>query len=118
MKEMADRLIYPVAAKYAVSVAAAVSSFESAGGNCSAQKGLLKKINTALEGMIVASDKLGEVMEKAIEMEEDVQEQASYYHDTVVPAMADVRKFGDTLEKLVDKNCWPYPSYEDLLFIM
>lgn len=118
MKEMADRLIYPSAASFAVSISDAIAGFEAIGASCSAQKNHLKKINTELEGLLAASENLGAAMKKAISMEHDVQKQASFYYDTVVPAMANVRQFGDALEKLVDKNRWPYPSYEDLLFEM
>ena len=44
------------------------------------------------------------------------KEQAFYYHDKVVQAMDALRKPADELEKLVDKEYWPFPTYGDLLF--
>ena len=41
---------------------------------------------------------------------------ADYYHDVVIPAMADLRREADILESLTDKSYWPYPTYSDLLF--
>ena len=37
--------------------------------------------------------------------------------DTIVPAMADLRKFGDKLETLVADDLWPLPTYREMLFI-
>ena len=53
--------------------------------------------------------------EKAAEMEEG-EEQARYYHFTVVQAMAALRSPVDKLEMIVDKEAWPMPSYGDLMF--
>ena len=30
--------------------------------------------------------------------------------------MASVRRYADELEALVDRQCWPFPSYGALLF--
>ena len=40
----------------------------------------------------------------------------AYYSDVVVPAMAEIRKDADFLEKLTAKSYWPYPTYSDILF--
>ena len=32
--------------------------------------------------------------------------------------MSTLRGYADVLEKMTDKSAWPYPSYEDLLFIL
>ncbi len=46
----------------------------------------------------------------------DVLEKAKYQHERVLPAMADLRVVADQLELQVDKGCWPFPTYTDLLF--
>ena len=38
-------------------------------------------------------------------------------HDTVVPAMDDVREVADRLEGLVADGLWPLPKYSEMLFI-
>ncbi|MBR4080339.1 MAG: glutamine synthetase III [Clostridia bacterium] len=43
-------------------------------------------------------------------------EGASYEHDVIIPAMNAVRAAADELEPLVEKRCWPFPTYTDLLF--
>jgi glutamine synthetase len=48
---------------------------------------------------------------------DDVLAHAKYMHDTVVPAMEDVRAGADRLEKVVADNLWPLPKYSEILFI-
>ncbi|OQX29112.1 MAG: glutamine synthetase type III [Spirochaeta sp. LUC14_002_19_P3] len=118
MKEMAERLIHPAVAEYAGSLAQSIAAFEKIGVDCTSQKNRLKEICTNLEGLLAASAKLGEAISKAAELEDNPQKQAFAFHDAVLPAMAQLRKYGDALEKITDKRIWPYPSYEDLLFRM
>ncbi len=47
---------------------------------------------------------------------EDCNVVANYYKETVIPAMAAVRKPADELELLVGRDYWPFPTYGDLLF--
>jgi glutamine synthetase len=42
---------------------------------------------------------------------------AGYMHDTVFPAMAEVRDIADTLERIVADDLWPLPKYSEILFI-
>ena len=44
-------------------------------------------------------------------------EHAKYMHDTVIPAMGDVRDAADKLEKIVADDLWPLPKYSEILFI-
>ncbi len=118
MYEMADRLIYPAVAEYAENISGTIAGLEQNGIGCGKQKELLKKIGINLESLLEASANLVTVMDKACALEEDVKAQAFAYRNDVVPAMDKLRVFGDMLEKLTDKRIWPYPSYEDLLFIL
>ncbi len=45
------------------------------------------------------------------------REKAVAYHDTVAPALDDIRRHIDKLELLVDNEMWPLPKYRELLFI-
>ena len=46
----------------------------------------------------------------------DPLEQAKAWHESVVPAMNQVREPADLLETMVAKKYWPIPTYADLLF--
>jgi glutamine synthetase len=47
-----------------------------------------------------------------------ILEQAAHLCHEVIPAMAAVRKAGDTLEGMVADDLWPLAKYQEMLFIM
>jgi len=47
----------------------------------------------------------------------DLLAHATYMHESVIPAMADVRAAADKLEKVVADDLWPLPKYSEILFI-
>ncbi|MBB6480382.1 glutamine synthetase III [Spirochaeta isovalerica] len=120
MVEMAERLIFPAASRYAEKVSKSIAAIKSAAPSVSteAQEKLVAKLGESLNGLLKASSVVTKEMNKALEMEEDLLAQAKAYRENVIPAMAELRTFGDALEKITDKAMWPYPSYEDLLFTL
>ena len=76
---------------------------------------LIKTVTAKLTEMKRAALNLQEVENRASSMEQG-KEQAFFYHDKVMTAMNELRKPADELEKLVDKEYWPFPTYADLLF--
>jgi glutamine synthetase len=52
-----------------------------------------------------------------VEHPEGLMEEAVYMRDTVLPAMAEVRRLGDILERTVADDLWPLPKYSEILFI-
>jgi glutamine synthetase len=44
-------------------------------------------------------------------------EHAIYMHETVLPAMEEVRAASDKLERIVADDLWPLPKYAEMLFI-
>jgi glutamine synthetase len=48
---------------------------------------------------------------------EELMDEAVYMRDTVMPAMAEVRRIADTLERTVADDLWPLPKYSEILFI-
>jgi glutamine synthetase len=59
---------------------------------------------------------LDEAVAKASDIE-DFAKQAEDYKDSVIPAMQAVRQSADELEKIVDADLWPLPSYAEMLFL-
>ena len=60
-----------------------------------------------------------EALNKAVHDAEAVQApdvRAVYYKDNVLKEMHALRKATNGLEKLVSAECWPFPSYGELLF--
>ena len=115
MINMASKQIITAIIKYTKSLADTVNSVREAGVDPQVQADLLKEITVLLGQTKEALDVLKKVTEEAAAMEEG-ESQARYYHDSVFPAMEELRRPVDELEMIVDKEAWPMPSYGDLLF--
>jgi len=116
--EMAGRLIFPAVSEYASSVANSIASIKAVlpSADTSAQESLLENLNRNMECLLKALDVLNREIDAALGLEENLLKQAEAYREKVIPAMDDLRNCADALEKITDKEIWPYPSYEDLLF--
>ena len=115
MIDMATKQIIPAVIKYTKELADTINAVKAAGADVSVQSELLTEISALRVESKSALKALTEVTEKAAEMEEG-EEQARYYHFTVVQAMDALRAPVDKLEMIVDKEAWPMPSYGDLMF--
>jgi len=120
MVEMAERLIFPVSSKYAAKVVKTITAIKDVAPSVviKPQEKLVAKLGENLSGLLDASAKVTIEMNAALELEEDLLAQAKAYREKVIPAMDELRTFGDALEKVTDKEMWPYPSYEDMLFTL
>jgi len=115
MISMARRSIFPAVSAYAGSLARDASSLAAIGAVSAPQEKRAKKIAELLNEVTEETDKLEKVLTEAQETE-DAFIQAKAYREKVVSQMAVLRSKVDSLEKLVDKKAWPFPSYEELLF--
>jgi glutamine synthetase len=48
---------------------------------------------------------------------DDLQEEATYACEKLLPAMLKVREYADALEGIVADDLWPLPTYQEMLFI-
>ena len=119
MVDIADKLIFPSASKYAEDLAKSINALKSSGISTApkAQSELLEKIVDHINKLKEESDKLKNLLKEANAME-DEKEQAVAFREKVFPQMDELRKNGDCLEKLVGREYWPLPTYEDMLFRM
>ncbi len=115
MVDIAGKQIIPAVITYTKNLADTINAVTTAGAKASVQAKLLEECSVLLEQTKEAHEALKTVIATAAETE-DVEAQARYFHDTVVPAMAALRAPVDELEMMVDKEVWPMPSYGDLLF--
>lgn len=120
MVEMANRMIFPSSSKYVTKVAKSIAAIKETAPavDMKSQEDLVAKLGENLNGLLKASEKVTKEMNAAFDLEEDLLVQAKAYREKVIPAMDELRLFGDTLEKITDKELWPYPSYEDMLFTL
>ncbi len=115
MIDIASKQIIPAVIKYTKSLADTVNSVTAAGAEASVQSELLAETSGLLSDTKVALQKLIDLDKKSEEVPEGT-ELAHYFHEEIVPAMAELRAPVDTLEMIVDKEMWPMPSYGDLMF--
>lgn len=115
MIDMANQQIIPAVVRYTKTLADTAVAIGQAGGDASVTLELLKEITEKLAEVKQAVKRLTEEEATASVMKRG-KEQAFYYHDKVMVAMSNLRKPADELEKMVDKECWPFPTYADLMF--
>jgi len=70
---------------------------------------------STIGGFQGAIDKLEHALQH--HAEGDVMAHAKFACDQVLPAMAEVRRLGDSLETMVADDLWPLPTYREMLFI-
>ena len=113
--EMARRQIFPAASSYAAALArdaAALAAIHAAG---SPQEKRAVKIAALCNELDEETARLEAILAETHDID-DVFTQAHSYSSKVRPAMDAVRSAADALEKLVSKDAWPFPGYEELLF--
>jgi glutamine synthetase len=115
MIEMARRSIFPAATAYAASLARDAASLAAVGAASAPQEKRSKKIAELAAELYEEIAKLETVLTEA-QGTEEIFAQAKVYFEKVCPAMEAVRSGGDSLERLVAKNAWPFPGFEELLF--
>jgi glutamine synthetase len=79
----------------------------------------LNHVSKLVSDLIAAIEQQATVQQKAKEFdsEEHAHEQATYYRNEVMNAMAESRRISDLLEKVIDDKLWPFPKYSELLFL-
>ena len=114
MIDMAKKDIAPAVSSYSAELAATAISKKELGVNAKAELEVLTKISDLAA---VLNDKIATLESAVIKAGEfELKEQADFFHDTVIPAMNELRLVADELETLTAEAYWPFPGYGDLLF--
>ncbi len=112
--DMARKFIAPAVSKYSASLANAALSKKELGVNTDAEVKVLSEIADLAKVLGEQIDTLEEAVIQAGGYEG--KEAAFFFHDSVIPKMMELRITADELEIRTSKECWPFPSYGDLLF--
>ncbi len=115
MIDMASKKILPAVVRYSKTLADAVIAVREAGADASAQSEMLQAVSIGLIAAKTALTKLEKVTAEAVKIK-DEKAKAFYYKDTVKDVMQELRTPVDALEKIVEKDYWPMPTYGDLTF--
>ena len=117
MIRMARRTYLPAISDYMANLASNIVTVKSAisGADMDEHEALLK---TLLKGVNATGKCVRELIAQhdAAEAIEDLQEQANAYAEKVIPAMEALRAKVDALECIVERDYWPVPTYNDILF--
>lgn len=116
MLNMAKRQILPASAEYSGSLANTVESITSVGVSADSQKEMLKTVSNLVGSANEAVKKLEKIVAECADIGEAL-EKAEFCRDKVIPAMRELRKFGDALEMNVKADLWPLPTYAEMLFL-
>ncbi len=115
MIEMAGKQLIPAMMRCAGQIASSANSIRSLGMDAGVHEKKLKELTELLRAAEEACEKLEEVTNQAESLPHG-RNQALSYRDLVVPAMQALRAPVDRAEMIVDKACWPIPTYADLMF--
>jgi len=115
MLDMASKQILPAVMSYTGELAQTILSVKEAGADASVSAGVLKEVTGLLGEMKKAMERLEKDVAAAAAMK-DGKKQAFYYKETICEDMTALRTPADRLEKIVDKEYWPFPTYGDILF--
>lgn len=81
-----------------------------------------RAVERTIKQVVEATDALSDALEKLKAQNaelggDEVHEKAHHMRDNVLPAMAEVRKAADALERNLADKYWPLPSYREMLFV-
>ena len=117
MKRMVRRAYLPAINSYAAEVAGHINAIRSAcaGADTDQQEELLRRLLLGIKEIDTQLRALGKLHHETLEIESE-QEKANTYAHEVIPVMDRLRAAVDGLEVLVDRDHWPVPTYNDILF--
>jgi glutamine synthetase len=103
---MVRTMILPAGIRYANELASCVNGTAAAVSNCdtTATKGLLEKVMTLCETALVTSSRIETLYDGK--------------PGELLAAMGELRGAVDDLEAIVPHDCWPLPSYAEMMFMM
>ena len=115
--EMVMRDILPAASEFSGKVAGSMIAKKTAVPNtdCSYEEMLISKISKLLAAATHSAEALN-IEQTDAKTTENSTIRARKYRDNVYTAMRVLRTTLDELEKVVSSECWPYPTYGDILF--
>ncbi len=117
MADIARKEILPAIEAYVSSLAKTALRKNELSESISSQyeKDVISKLSSMADLIYSRTGELEEATSK-LKTVEDIQEQANYIRDEILPKMSAVRVVADEAETMTDSKFWPFPTYGDLLF--
>ena len=99
----------------AASVSGTCLSVKEAGRELRCGASLLSELCGEIDKLNDCIDSLSDILSRK-PADVSPEDDAAYMRTKVLPAMAALRASADHLERITDRNCWPFPTYDELLF--
>ena len=117
MADMARKEILPAIEAYVSSLAKTALRKKELSESISSQyeKDVISKLSSMADLIYSRTGELEEATSK-LKTVEDIQEQANYIRDEILPNMSADRVVADEAETITDSKFLPFPTYGDLLF--
>ena len=118
MIRMVRRAYLPAITDYMADLASNITTVKAAISGAD-----MTETESVLEVIIAGADKAAKATRELIKVHnaaeaiEAPQEQANAYANEVIPAMDALRAEIDALECVVERDYWPVPTYNDILFL-
>ena len=118
MSQMVRQDILPAVSAYVASLAEAVASKRAVCAQlpCTAETALIQSLSTLMDSAFEKVESLDTLLSDGKVQSENTLAVATYYKDTIIPAMTALRAVVDEMEVNTAADFWPYPSYGDLMF--
>ena len=117
MADMVKKQILPAISKYVDKLCDTVIKKKSVSQNaeCMFETKTVSKLSTLSDAMF---DMTGELEGEVIKTKDgsDVIAESAKIRDSVLPLMTRLRLLADEAETVCSKECWPFPTYGELLF--
>ena len=117
MVDMARRDILPAVEPYAAKVAGTAAAKKALVPDLAAsyETELVRRLSGLTDCIAQRTENLEHLMAQ-LQTTEDVTASACRIRDEILPAMSALRAAADEAETITASDCWPYPTYGDLLF--
>lgn len=114
---MARKQIIPAVTKFMKDLSDTIISKKAVGlaNSCDMEKGTLTQVSGFANKLYEEVEKLSTLLTK-VDNYTDALENATFYKSQIIPAINAVRAAADSLEVLVGKEYWPFPTYSDLIY--
>ena len=115
MVHMARHEYLPAIIDYSGDIATAVATKAELGIEAAIEKQLAKTLTEGIDSIYTLATELDDKNAEARKIA-DPTERDLACRDSVIPAMEALRAAVDGMETICSKECWPVPSYNDMLF--
>ncbi len=118
MASMVRREIFPAVSGYIRTLSQAVAAKREVCPQlaCQGETDLIQRLSALLDTAYAGVEKLDGLVEAPAAGSGNVLTAGVHYRDQVIPAMNELRTAVDEMEQQVSAECWPYPSYAELMY--